>query len=90
MNKSEHTPGPWEAQHNDAHRSWYVVSSSGDGVTGWSRVCQSEADARLIAAAPNLLAACRGLLTFAVPLDSEAVEHVYAARRAIEMATANH
>jgi len=70
MNKLEHTPGPWtahthEPEENIAHR----VTS---GVHQSVPVCQtgrwdqaSAADARLIAAAPDLLEACQALNLFA-------------------------
>lgn len=79
MSESKHTPGPWQVQHNDSHRSWCVVSACGDGVTGWARVCQSEADARLIAAAPDLLEACRAIANCEFMVSRAAGEKVLAA-----------
>lgn len=65
---SKHTPGPWEAVFNDSgdHGTHYIVCES--GVIGYWHGHKShhtdnfwrisEADARLIAAAPELLEAC--------------------------------
>lgn len=62
------TPGPWIAvQCEKAGKpgcpidiyptgSWEVRAANGKSVTGWGRVSQSEANARLIASAPDLLA----------------------------------
>lgn len=70
---SSHTPGPWDArpdgtnafgvdmwsidQSPDAEHSEYGVP-----VTTIAQVYDSSGDAALIAAAPDLLAACHGLL----------------------------
>lgn len=67
MSESKHTPGPWKAC-NPSGDSWEVCSTvekqwpdsdnlAGKSITGWGRVTQTEADARLIAAAPELLEA---------------------------------
>jgi len=50
-----HTPGPWHLN----PRGW-VVQSTGDIVTRLECSDNKEADARLIAAAPDLLAALAG------------------------------
>lgn len=64
---SEHTPGPWKAVRHgstagsivcDIGRALEIVRSDG-GETHNEAI---EADARLIAAAPDLLAACEALL----------------------------
>ena len=52
---SAHTPGPWYLN----PRGW-VVQSTGDIVTRLECSNNKEADARLIAAAPELLAALAG------------------------------
>jgi hypothetical protein len=56
----EHTPGPWRIIKGDAddHDRWVI--SSGLYVAGASCV----ADARLIAAAPDLLAALQAMVTW--------------------------
>jgi hypothetical protein len=54
---TKHTPGPWEATGNVVHRGIQTVAL----VYSTPRE-QCEADARLIAAAPDLLAALKELL----------------------------
>lgn len=61
-----HTPGPWAA------KDWRVCAGLGKGqrisvicdtaANNKSRTPENEANARLIAAAPDLLAACRMVL----------------------------
>ena len=53
----QHTPGPWYLN----SRGW-VVQSTGDIVTRLECSNNKEADARLIAAAPELLAALESVL----------------------------
>jgi hypothetical protein len=62
----QHTPGPWHIEQADPDLPPYVVSD----VTGLV-VCdlvgppdRTEANATLIAAAPDLLAACKGAATY--------------------------
>lgn len=67
MSESKHTPGPWYIQHNT--QFWEVRASTPDGWGLWlGDSCASscdgdmplgEANARLMAAAPCLLAACK-------------------------------
>ena len=59
---SKHTPGPWTAIPDDTgdEREWYVVTEE-EGVLALS--VSEEADARLIAAAPDLLAALKFVST---------------------------
>lgn len=51
---TEHTPGPWT--YNDRH----IVAENGDNVATWAGYTTTccEANAQLIATAPDLLAAC--------------------------------
>ena len=84
---AQHTPGPWSLN----PRGW-VVQSTGDIVTRLECSNNKEEDARLIAAAPDML----NLLTAAARLDELTGENlsVYArtfaalARAAIAKATA--
>ena len=69
----KHTPGPWEARtflfmggHKLADRICHVGSSTS---LGPSRAHESEANARLIAAAPDLLAALVAVEESAVIMD---------------------
>ena len=61
MTKAEHTPGPWEVIPNDDACSWDVW---GPDLSIGAPICDvlSEANARFIAAAPDMEAALDGLL----------------------------
>lgn len=58
--QGKHTPGPWEVRHDDAEK---VEANDGEGVAvmsgGHRGTVERAANARLIAAAPELLAALR-------------------------------
>ena len=71
-----HTPGPWTFGEGRDNRH-YEVDQMGTGGGAWSSICEvaantlgsrevtaaeAEANARLIAAAPDLLAACKRVL----------------------------
>jgi hypothetical protein len=71
MSDTKHTPGPWEAEpHRLDKGRWVICSSASESPAGLVRIAESEAydhpqyceegaaNARLIAAAPDLLAAC--------------------------------
>lgn len=70
MDKQKHTPGPWKAAHNAPFRwaihgprnEWIAQTDAAfdDGSSGSPDAC--EANARLIAAAPDLLAVCRAVV----------------------------
>ena len=49
MSESRHTAGPLRAEGN--RRGEYSVYAAGEAITGWGCVVQSEANARLLAAA---------------------------------------
>jgi hypothetical protein len=59
-----HTPGPWLAEPStDNRKTWHVVAPCGLRLA-WRIGSPNEAqDARLIAAAPDLLAALKGILS---------------------------
>lgn len=61
---SKHTPGPWYAKGSSENRAWEVAErNTGELVAELNTIdATGEADARLIAAAPDLLAALRGLV----------------------------
>ena len=69
MNEAKHTPGPW-CTHRCGFSSVYIEARVGGGMLQEVACCgptnegsdQQEANARLIAAAPELLDALRGLL----------------------------
>lgn len=72
MTTPKHTPGPWGYQkcpkpqaHSDCRdHAWLVIWNDGkyEGDLAIVQTEQAEANARLIAAAPELLEACRELL----------------------------
>lgn len=57
---SKHTPGPWAAQ--KGRTTWHVGTES-RGVASIYNYGEEEANARLIAAAPELLSALCAMLT---------------------------
>jgi len=83
---SKHTSGPWEAYHSVGAGWNVRKQHEREGYNGLAPICSmawfqftipeiiddqiSEANARLIAAAPELLEACREALTFVGPMDS--------------------
>ena len=60
---SAHTPGPWETSVNDEGQ-WDVCAEGGGDMVADLADCpeSAEANARLIAAAPDLLAALKAVL----------------------------
>lgn len=62
------TTGPWRARRWTCHAATSVTVFDPNSVTGARIVaeCETEADARLIAAAPDMLAALEGLLKMGV------------------------
>jgi hypothetical protein len=75
MNEVKHTPGPWKC---GVRRDGSMWLSLGDPMTGphyQGDLCASVADARLIAAAPDMLAAlkeARAFVSSAADLDEHA------------------
>lgn len=86
---SKHTPGPWVFQ---AHDHWLPAVVIGESVwhaglvTGRERPGEHEANARLIAAAPDLLAALKALLPWVAAPPSDSAEAWRAAQAAIAKA----
>lgn len=73
-----HTPGPWEVvEFNPEFREGYSVDSAGGqavvGTCCGAGIYRLE-DARLIAAAPDLLAACKTLVTCILALNNDDAE----------------
>lgn len=66
---AQHTRGPWKI--NPAESSQVKLIDSTDGAVGEMIDCRNPADARLIAAAPDLLAALEALLD--APTDVHSV-----------------
>lgn len=77
MNAATHTPGPWFANHGAVNAQDVPIALADDYSKSQS---EREANARLIAAAPDMLAALRGIF---VHLAAEAADthrgHVIAA-----------
>jgi hypothetical protein len=66
---SKHTPGPWEVGYHDKHGQRTVLSQHIEICTCWHHSVgaiekEMEANARLIAAAPDLLAALELIASF--------------------------
>ena len=58
--KTSHTPGPWEVF--ESHTGIYILDSAEQAAVCRLEWClEAEANARLIAAAPDLLAALKGI-----------------------------
>lgn len=90
---SAHTPGPWEAHWIPGHFSEPSIGIYGDGgrraVALIHSATRAEANARLIAAAPELLASLQGILELAKfdgAINPLYDEHFSAARAAIAKA----
>lgn len=59
---SQHTPGPWQIQGEEIHSAEYVLGAV-YGIDDYSEEdTEADANARLIAAAPELLQACQELI----------------------------
>ena len=87
---TKHTPGPWryERTNGSPTTGQHMIAGGKPGYLAEVRDCGSgdvSANARLIAAAPELLAALKGVLTL---LDAGSLyePQAYAARAAIEKA----
>jgi hypothetical protein len=85
----KHTPGPWEVRSDDSGQHHWItpVVGGGYGCAGDRYMavsgCIDVNDARLIAAAPDLLAALQGVVRVA----DRATDEFDAARAAIAKAT---
>jgi len=84
-----HTPGPWSDTGSDGRCNIIVESNTGSVGAVWrvnGYVCQA-ADARLIAAAPDMLAALENLLSDKYLADPINADRMAKARAAIAKAT---
>jgi hypothetical protein len=95
MGNVAHTPGPWEHDESGGlvpgSHEWHVYANSAPVGKRLPAICDSEANARLIAAAPELLAALQLILDdydngYDTVLQFKAVD---ATRAAIAKATGN-
>lgn len=62
MTTAKHTPGPWYTNTKGDNRYQSEIAREGDGKTVAITYTSNDADAHLIAAAPDLLAACKALM----------------------------
>jgi len=86
MSESKHTPGPWRIRHGKTGQKKIVGSAEvpiASMNTNWTGPTQSS-NANLIAAAPNLLAACKRQianierwLETGVPASAEESKSIY-------------
>lgn len=65
MSETAHTPGPWEAPGRDGDE-WVICTHKSKGKRRTVAHAYSEHDARLIAAAPDMLEALREILSTTV------------------------
>jgi hypothetical protein len=79
---SEHTPGPWEVVPEDrAESRWVIGDEEGGSIAScepagpWITLAQADANARLISAAPELLAALKIAREYVAKM-LETVQHV--------------
>lgn len=59
MSEMKHTPGPWEIGTRKDGSRWFSIGNPATGPHYQADIFCSEADARLIAAAPDLLDAAK-------------------------------
>ena len=61
---NNHTLGPWKVVPalSSPGRFCVITESDGISITGWGSVTQADSDAKLIAAAPDLLEACESYI----------------------------
>ena len=88
MNKRKYTPGPWEASRDGPNRRWLVNADDFGVATCDGPWRNQEADARLIAAAPELLNSLRTCLLIVEHMSADAApDTIKEARAAIAKAT---
>ena len=89
----KHTPGQWRTERDRCHFDTLSTVMAGDRgrlivqIGGKSTVAEQEANARLIAAAPELLAALVTIVDGDMTTDAAAMAAADAARAAIALAT---
>jgi hypothetical protein len=96
MTQAQHTPGPWHVVDLGLeHGTWVSATAEGYGIRGdgshYMQVCASaigEANARLIAAAPELLAAAKLFVAYDAATDDDHVAMMLNYADALEAAIA--
>lgn len=79
MNESKHTPGPWYETGTGNHQGLVISESTGANVA----VVYDKRDARLIAAAPDLLRGCQAAIAYLADPASKFPENRAEAERII-------
>lgn len=59
---NDHTPAPWYYTDSESGHTWWIETDADAETTAVATAWRSEADARLIAAAPRMLAALKMLV----------------------------
>lgn len=90
---SKHTPGPWNALDRAVlkgppgeERTWIIASCPVNALGKKTKTSEAQANARLIAAAPELLEALKGLMMEVSPVISADFEPFALAFKAIAKA----
>jgi hypothetical protein len=86
-----HTPGPWTARESKLSRDgnlWFVEQQFIPGTIGRVAEVYRSDNARLIASAPDLLAACKLIASFAVAWQPLSVGDIQEVTKAIAKAEA--
>ncbi len=86
----KHTPGPWDWLNYPDGRKLLVGPNRGVIHCPDAPITILPEDQSLIAAAPDLLEACRGLLMCSLPHDISGQRYIDDARAAIAKATSSH
>jgi hypothetical protein len=96
VSNAKHTPGPWQLDdESEVHKEGAVIASVkmpddfpclDEDTDEAALLAECEANARLIAAAPELLAACQGLVDGCDRWDGPTTEEIEAAVSAIRKA----
>jgi hypothetical protein len=82
----QHTPGPWEISENEAGELDICEEVGGDMLADLAKCKNAQANSRLIAAAPDLLAALRGFHPSQIKTPGELTRAWEVARAAIAKA----
>lgn len=61
-----HTPRPWEAKWDSSNNTWFIFDVRGWRLAKLYLSTEHDANAKLIATAPDLLEACKDAVTFLV------------------------
>jgi hypothetical protein len=62
VSEQKHTPGPWVAEDNEIHAAGQMIAVALYNGHSDAEEAETESNARLMAAAPEMLAALKGLM----------------------------